>query len=144
MAKDQKTEISEAIDAADEALFYLDKAQDSLGSAGNWGLLDMFGGNLLSTFMKHRRIDEAQESVEAARAAIRRFAKELEDVDASAGLNVEVDGFLQFADYFFDGFVADWLVQTKIDKSKRDIKKARKEVQQLRNDLVAARSRLGA
>lgn len=144
MAKDQKTEISEAISAADEALYYLDKAQDSLGSAGNWGLIDMFGGNFFSTFMKHRHIDEAQDSVEAARSAIRRFAKELQDVDTGGGLNVEVDGFLQFADYFFDGFVADWLVQTKIDKSKRDIKEARREVQHLRNELVDARNRLGA
>lgn len=137
MAKDQRTEINEAVSAADEALYYLDQAQDQLDRAGSWGLLDMFGGNLFSTFMKHRHIDDAQEAIEKARGAIRRFAKELQDVDTAGALNVEVDGFLQFADFFFDGFIADWLVQTKIDKSKRDVAEARREVQRLRNQLSA-------
>lgn len=137
--KSQRTEIDEAIAAADEALHYLDEAADHLDTAGRWGVLDMLGGNFFSTLMKHRRIDDAQDSVEAARSAIRRFARELQDVDTAGALNVEVDGFLQFADYFFDGFVADWLVQTKIDKSKRDVKKARNEVSRLRSELVSLR-----
>lgn len=139
--KSQLVEIDEAIAAADDALHHLDEAAEHLDTAGRWGLLDMLGGDLISTFMKHRRIDDAQDSIEAARAAIRRFARELEDVDTAGALNVEVDGFLQFADYFFDGFIADWLVQTKIDKSKRDVKEARKEVSRLRSELVALRNK---
>lgn len=137
--KSQAVEIDEAIAAADEALGYLDDAADQLGRAGNWGLADMLGGGFFSTFMKHRRIDDAQESIENARRAVRKFAKELQDVHSSHALNVEVDGFLQFADYFMDGIVADWLVQSKIDKSKRQVKEARREVQQLRNELAAMR-----
>ena len=41
-------EIREAIDAADNALDHLRSARRYLDSAGNWGLLDMFGGGLIS------------------------------------------------------------------------------------------------
>lgn len=37
-------EISEAIQAGNEALRCLENAKDYLDSAGNWGLLDIFGG----------------------------------------------------------------------------------------------------
>lgn len=40
----QQREISEAIQAGNEALRCLENAKDFLGSAGNWGLLDIFGG----------------------------------------------------------------------------------------------------
>ena len=48
-----RIEIEEAMAAADDALFYLQKANDSMKSAKNWGLWDMFGGGLISTFVKH-------------------------------------------------------------------------------------------
>lgn len=137
--KSQAVEINEAIDAADEALHYLDEAADQLDRAGSWGLVDMFGGSLISGLMKHRRIDDAQDAIENARRAVRRFARELDDVERTSALNVEVDGFLQFADFFMDGFVADWLVQSKIDKSKKQVKQARREVQHLRNELASMR-----
>lgn len=44
-------EISEAIQAGNEALRCLENAKDYLDSAGNWGLLDIFGGGLLTTFV---------------------------------------------------------------------------------------------
>ena len=34
-----RREVSEAISAADDAIYYLQKAKKSLSSAGNWGLL---------------------------------------------------------------------------------------------------------
>lgn len=32
----------------------------------------------------------------------------------TVNLNIDTHDFLTFADWFFDGFVADWLVQDKI------------------------------
>ena len=34
---------------------------------------------------------------------------------------MEVGGFLSFADFFFDGLVADYLVQSKIEDAKRQV-----------------------
>lgn len=133
--KSRETEINEAIDAADEALEHLYAAADALDSAGSWGLLDMLGGGFLSTAVKHSRMSDAQDEIEAAKYALRGFARELADVDGSAGLNVEVDGFLQFADFFFDGIVSDWLVQSKIDKAKQQVAQAIREVETVKRRL---------
>ena len=53
-------EIREAISAADDALTYLRSARRYLDSAGNWGLLDMFGGGLISGLLMHNKMGDAE------------------------------------------------------------------------------------
>ena len=48
MGNIDRREINEAISAADDALDHLQRARQCLNSAGNWGLLDMLGGNMIS------------------------------------------------------------------------------------------------
>lgn len=117
-------EIREAVQAGQEALDYLSRARDSLDSAGNWGLLDMFGGGLLSTFVKHSKMSDAEELVQQARSALKRFQRELMDVDTISEFHIETGDFLSFADYFFDGLIADWLVQSRISDAKRQVDNA--------------------
>lgn len=38
-----------------------------------------------------------------------------------ADLQIQVDGFLRFADYFFDGIFADWAVMDRIRNSKNQV-----------------------
>ena len=104
-------EISEAIQAGNEALRCLENAKDYLDSAGNWGLLDIFGGGLLTTFVKHSKMNQANEQIQAARTALISFQRELHDVQQLGDLKVETGDLLGFADYFFDGLLADLLVQ---------------------------------
>ena len=56
----------EAIKAGERALDSLYGARKELDSAGNWGLLDLFGGGMLSTFVKHSRMDDARRYMERA------------------------------------------------------------------------------
>ena len=39
-------------------------------------------------------------------------------------LNINTGDFLSFADYFFDGFVVDWVVQDRINNAKRQVEEA--------------------
>lgn len=139
MARDRAGEIREAIAAADVALDHLEAAANQLDRAGSWGIADMLGGGFLSTLMKHRRMDDADEELEAARDAVRAFARELADVDRSLDLDLDTGGFLGFADYFFDGIIADWMVQSKIDKAKSQVERAVREIVAVRNQLVRMR-----
>ena len=50
----------------------------------------------------------------AARNSIRNLKKELSDVDQLVDVDLNISDFLSFADYFFDGIIADWMVQSKI------------------------------
>ena len=130
-----RREMKEAMDAGERALSGLRMAQEKLNSAGNWGLFDMFGGGLFSTIMKRSKMDDAQSLMETAKSDLKRFQKELRDVNVPLDLKMEVGSFLSFADFFFDGFVADYLVQSKISDAKEQVSDAIYRVEQIMNEL---------
>ena len=86
-------------------------ARENLNSAKNWGLVDMFGGGFFTTMLKHSKMDQAKQNMEQAKYDFRNFSKELNDVNLACDLHMDTGDFLSFADYFFDGFVVDWMVQ---------------------------------
>ncbi len=112
-------ERQEAIDAGERALDSLYGVRKELESAGNWGLLDMFGGGMFTTFVKHSKMNDAQRYMERAKRDLAAFSRELADV--SETLNINTGDFLSFADYFFDGFLADMMVQSRIHDAQRQV-----------------------
>ena len=130
-----RQEMKEAIDAGERALTSLRMAQEKLNSAGNWGLFDMFGGGLFSTIIKRSKMDDASKLMETAKSDLKRFQKELKDVNVPLDMRMEVGSFLSFADFFFDGFVADYLVQSKISDAKEQVSDAIIRVEQILNEL---------
>ena len=130
-----RREMKEAMDAGERALLSLRSAQEKLNSASNWGLLDMFGGGFFSTIIKRSKMDDAQRLMEAAKSDLRRFQKELKDVNIPLDLRMEVGSFLSFADFFFDGFLADYLVQSKISEAKEQVSDAIFKIEQILNEL---------
>lgn len=130
-----RREMKEAIDAGERALRSLHNAQEKLNSAGNWGLFDMFGGGLFSTMMKRSKMDDATRLMEDAKRDLKQFQRELRDVNVPLDLKMEVGSFLSFADFFFDGFVADYLVQSKISDAKEQVSDAIIRVEQILNEL---------
>ena len=112
-------ERQEAIDAGERALDSLYGVRKELESAGNWGLLDMFGGGMFTTFVKHSKMNDAQRYMERAKRDLAAFSRELADV--SETLNINSGDFLTFADSFFDGFVADMMVQSRSRDAQRQV-----------------------
>ena len=121
---DRQKEIREAITAGERARMSLQTAHDKLGSARNWGILDILGGGLISGLMKHSRVNDASYHVEQAKRDLRSFQQELGDIQDIVGLNVEINGLLTFADFFFDGLLADLLVQSRIKEAQAEINNA--------------------
>lgn len=117
-------EVNEAMLAGNKALRSLRQAKESLNSAGNWGIVDMLGGGLISTFVKHSKMNDAQSQIEQARSDLKLFRKELADVNSVADIHIETGDFLAFADYFFDGLIADWLMQSRINDAKQQVDNA--------------------
>ena len=133
--KEQETEIREAIQAANQALEHLNRAKECLNSAGNWGIVDILGGGFFSTLLKRGKMSDAEQELTQARQAMRDFATELRDVNNAADIHVEMNDFLGFADYFFDGMIADWMVQSRIGAAKEQVAQAICKVQKARDDL---------
>lgn len=121
-------EIREAIQAGERALTSLRKAEEKLTSASNWGLWDIFGGGLISGIAKHSKMNEATSYMEEAKRNLTVFQKELRDVNGTYNLRLDIGGFLSFADFFFDGVIADYLVQTKIRDAKVQVQDAIRSV----------------
>jgi len=110
-------EIKEAMSAGHLVKEKLQQMIGSLESAGNWGTWDMLGGGFLATAVKHSRIDDARSLAYDVQKLLREFRYELEDVDAYIELDVNIGSFETFADYFFDGLISDWIVQSRINDS---------------------------
>lgn len=132
---DRDKEINEAIRAGERALGSLREAQRQLNSAGNWGLLDIFGGNTVSGLMKHMKVNNASRCVEDARRDLAAFRDELGDIRGIENLHVDIEGFLTFADFFFDGFIADIFVQSKIREGQRQVAEAIRRVEGILRNL---------
>lgn len=130
-----RREMKEAMDAGERALATLKSAQEKLNSASNWGVFDMFGGGLFSTIMKRSKMTDAQNLMETAKMDLKLFQKELKDVNVPLDLRIEVGSFLSFADFFFDGFVADYLIQSKISEAKEQVSDAIFRVEQILREL---------
>ncbi len=127
----EEKELREAIAAGERALSSLEKAQEKLNSARSWGIFDMFGGGAFSGMMKHARLNDASRYLEDAQEDLRWFQKELQDVSMMMDLRIDIGGFLTFADFFFDGFLADYMVQTKITDARERVSEAVSRVSEL-------------
>jgi hypothetical protein len=113
----QAREVAEAAEAARTALAALDRLGQKLGSASSWSTYDtFFGGGMLSSAVKHVRLDEAAELARRADRCLAVLRAELADVagPASTGLSVRVDGLTRFVDVWFDNIFTDFAVRQRI------------------------------
>ena len=109
----RKKEILEAIAAGSEALVTAEEILDDLDSAGSW-----------------------------ATSQLRRFKTELADVGGiGADVRVNVDGFLRFADYFFDGIFVDFAVMDHISNSAEQVQAVHARISDVLERLHAMLSR---
>lgn len=122
-------ERQEAIEAGQEALNSLRQAENYLKSARNWGILDIFGGGLVVNILKHSKMEKAKVYMERAKWSLERFGKELNDVAGYVDLEFNTNDFLNFADYFFDGFLADVAMQSRINQAREKVEAAIRQVE---------------
>ena len=115
-------EISEAISAGNRVMHSLDRAAKSLDSAEGWGKWDMWGGGgLITNMVKHSHIDDARDAASEVQMLLNRFRTELTDVKISSQITIDIEGFTKFADFFFDGLISDWVVQSRIHDSQDSV-----------------------
>ncbi len=129
-------EIREAMDAGRRTLQYLYQAREQLNAASNFGIADMLGFDLIGGIGKHMKLRDARNELEAAKRQVVVFQKELQDVRGVLNFQIDIGGFLTFADFFFDGILADVFVQSKISEAKEQVDRAIWQVEQIVQDLL--------
>ncbi len=135
MISSQLKEVNEAINAGNNTMTCINHALDALQSAENWGTLDMLGGGVLSTMAKRDKMSQAQSYMSDMQKWIGIFARELKDIDTTINADLQLDSFLGFADYFFDGFFVDWAVQSKINSAQDKVRNTYNEVEHILRNL---------
>ncbi len=129
MTYDIVKEKREAIEAGERALRSLRQAKSDLNSARGWGIYDLLGGGMISTLIKHSRMNNAEKSISDAKWELQRFARELDDVEDVTGVDFGIGDLATFADFFFDGMLADFYVQTKINNARAQVDEAIRRVE---------------
>ena len=131
LTKQLITEIGEAEEAGEAALTKLGQAAESLHSANGYSAWDtFFGGGLIATHLKHDALDQSENYLHNAQIALQRFHNELLDVQdmSTKSIAIETDGFVKFADYFFDDIFSAWSVHSKISTAREQVSRVQDDV----------------
>ncbi len=60
------------------------------------------------------------------------------DVGSFQHLNIDLGPFATFADFFFDGLIADWVVQSRISQSRENARWVLRQVENVKQRLEKA------
>lgn len=137
----EQKEIREALDAGDLVLAKVTEVEDTLRGASNWGIVDIAGGGFLSDMAKYSHLDNAKRQIDDLNRLLRSYARELKDLDVSLHLSANFGTGMQFADFFFDGFIADAIAYDRIAKLRDQVAEVRRRVQYYRDMLLDRQNR---
>ncbi len=129
----EAAELAEAREAGIRAVTALDAARRELGSADSWSAYDTWlGGGMVSSMMKHNRIDDAGAAIARAQDAIVDLARELADVESVTGLRADlgISPTSRTFDVWFDNIFTDLSVRSSIKNSAEGVRAASEAVRE--------------
>ena len=139
----QEREVQEALDAGNEALALIPSIEYELGSARSLATFDLFSRSILADLAKHSHLDKCQSLIYELQMLLNRYRTELADIQIQAELRVQIDGFLRFADFFFDGLFADITVLDKIEQSQKQVGDIRCSIENMQIRLNSIKDSFG-
>ena len=122
-AQDESRELDQAARAVEASQAAARQALDRLNSAADWGTYDTwFGGGIMSSSIKHDRIDDAARAMDTVRARLELARRELADVavDITAPDLARV-GANRTLDIWFDNFFSDLDTQSRISDGRASV-----------------------
>lgn len=122
-------EIEEALTVGKAVELSISQVLKNLGSANDYGTWDLLGGGIFVDLAKHSQIDQANAEIQKTQSLLRCFHTELTDINISADLDIDISSFDTFADFVFDGFLFDWMVQSKINTAQQNTQNILSQVQ---------------
>ena len=128
---DRLKELQEAKDAAKKVLEKIDGAIDSLDSASFWGVLDILGGDIFSSWTKRNKIEEANEYIQGIIDSLKDLDKELKDVDMVLPEEISNTMNDRAFDIWFDNIFTDFRVQGEIKDALNELREFRNVVEDL-------------
>ena len=78
---------------------------------------------------------EMQEAVQAGERALQSLYAARDKLGSARNLRMEIGSFLSFADFFLDGLVADYMVQSKIADAREQVDDAINRIEKILADV---------
>ena len=134
-AENEKEELGEAKVSAGRVRKAIESLLSSLSHADEWATWDIFGGGMRVDESKRENLEAAQDAVEALQIELRRFKSELGDIDMELEVSTYIEGYLRFADWFFDGIFVDYDIFRRIEEAKERIYDIRSKILAVANKI---------
>ena len=128
-------EINDVQKIIDEILSLIDEAENKFNKARNWGFFDILGGGFLTDLFKHSNLDSASNIMNKINYLLKDLQRELNEVVTPTDFSMNTNTFASFADFIFDGFLADAYMQSKIMSSLKELKNLRSTLLNLTSKL---------
>ena len=128
-------EINDVQKIIDEILSLIDEAENKFNKARNWGFFDILGGGFLTDLFKHSNLDSASNIMNKINYLLKDLQRELNEVVTPTDFSMNINTFASFADFIFDGFLADAYMQSKIMSSLKELKNLRSTLLNLKSKL---------
>lgn len=133
-------EINDVQKIIDEILSLIDEAETKFNKARNWGFFDILGGGFITDLFKHSNLDSASDIMNKINYLLKDLQRELDEVVTPTDFSMNTNTFASFADFIFDGVLADAYMQSKIMSSIKELKNLRSTLLNLKSKLSSLSS----
>ena len=137
----EKNRLERALALIRQILPLVEAAEKKFKSARNWGFLDMFGGGTLVDIIKHYKLNTAADIMNQISFLLQQLQAELRQVVIPMDFRMNTMTFATFADFLFDGILADTYMQSKIMKSLDQVRELKNRLILLEKNLSALKQR---
>ncbi len=131
----EKNQINNALEIIDSIKPLISDAEHSFNSARGWGIVDIFGGGFLTNLIKHSKLNNAASTMNRINYLLSNLQQELKDIRFPTDYSMTTNTFATFADFMFDGILADTYMQSKIISSIH-------QLQELKDKLIILHDKL--
>ena len=128
-------EINDVQNIISQLLPLVDEAENKFKKARNWGFIDVLGGGLIVDLFKHSNLNSASNLMNRINILLHDLQRELNDVVIPTDFSMNTATFSTFADFVFDGILADVYMQSKIMTSLNQIRELRSRLLTLQSIL---------
>ena len=129
-------QVNQALNLTNQLIGELDQAERQLSSARNWGFLDVLGGGLITDLIKHTKLNNAKVAMDRVNYLLQELKRVLGGISMADDYSMNVNGFLTFADFFFDSGIVDVYMTAKIMSSLNEVRNLKNRCYELRSRLT--------
>ena len=139
MNENNLQQVNRSLDLIGQLLPLVNQAENEFKSARNWGFADMFlngSGGLISGLIKHLKLNSAKNNMEHILFLMQQLQHELQSIVVPADYRMNLNGFVSFADFFWDGAIVDVYMQYKIMSSLKQVQDLKEKLLTLQEKLI--------